>query len=157
MSICFRYGLLLALGLMTHAHADDRKRNEIISGSSSVLLMKDFVSTGEFAIPAVLYFDGEGCLTWSSFGLKENWIDSLDARLSRGSRDCGQPTAQAALDALATEGVAISEARSGRPILIWYGSDRMCPDCASKKTTHWPELVARLPEHTLLFDIDIKS
>src|SRR5690606_2971682 len=75
-----KYLITAALGiasLASHGVAAPAGDYEVLKGSSSILLMKPFVSGGEFRIPGVLYFDATGCLAWKNFGMADGWQEQF--------------------------------------------------------------------------------
>lgn len=136
------------------ANTPDGRSPDVIDGAAGTAFIEIATGTGQFGIPAAMYFDRHGCLRWSDFGLEnDDWHKGLDTALqSPVSTGCEKPVLGDVLDRLASDGVSFDmETVTGHPVVIWYGNDDLCQPCAEKTRTHWPEIRSKLPQETQVF------
>lgn len=129
-----------------------------IQGATTTKFITRAVGTmpEKFAIPVVLYFNREGCLAWSNFGLKDDWANDLARKAADLDATCPEPSLPGALEQLESDGVALKAAEIKGPVAIWYGSDAMCADCKAKSSNDLPAILDQLPDSTRLIKLDWK-
>lgn len=131
----------------------------VLAGDATPAFVETATGESGFGVPAVLFFDASGCLVWSDFGLRQEdeALDRLGTIATLEPGDCDRRTAAPVLDNLAAQGVQFRRSDVlGKPLVIWYGSDTLCPPCVDKKQRLWSRIRSALPAQTLAFDLNWK-
>lgn len=129
--------------------------HETITGRVGAGPIKTAAGEEAIALPAVLYFDADGCLVWKNLGLKDGWHEELIRATNMSVSDCDEPASIQLLSQLREEGVEVPETDT-RSLLIWYGSDALCERCAGLRVTDWPRLLEKIPDETLVLNLEWK-